>query len=242
MRLVNTVPSAIAALLKSGGIPSGVRTVNLAGEPLRRRAGGRALRRGGLERVYNLYGPSEDTTYSTWTLRRAGGPATIGRPIANTRAYVLDAAAAAGAGGRAGRAVPGRRRAGARLPGPARADGGALRPRSVLGASRARGCTARATGCGGGRTATLEYLGRLDHQVKIRGFRIELGEIEAALRRHPGVARRVVVAREDEPGEKRLVAYVVGGVGGGRAAGAPAAEPAGVHGAGGVRPAGARCR
>jgi amino acid adenylation domain-containing protein len=87
--LVNTVPSAMAELVATG-LPSSVRTVNLAGEPLATSLVDRIYALGSVERVYDLYGPSEDTTYSTFTLRRRGEAATIGRPIANTYAYVLD--------------------------------------------------------------------------------------------------------------------------------------------------------
>ncbi|HEX8276243.1 MAG TPA: amino acid adenylation domain-containing protein [Longimicrobiaceae bacterium] len=210
VRLVNTVPSAIAALLKSGGIPAGIRTVNLAGEPLRAELVDALYARGGIDRVYDLYGPSEDTTYSTWTLRAAGGPATIGRPISNTRAYVLDAALRPAPVG-----VPGE----LYLAGLGLARGYLGRP--ALTAER---WVPDAFSADGGRLyrtgdrvrwrtdGTLEYLGRLDSQVKVRGFRIELGEIETALRKVEGVSDCVVVAREVAPGEKRLAAYVVGRV------------------------------
>jgi amino acid adenylation domain-containing protein len=211
VRLVNTVPSAIAALLKSDGIPAGVRTVNLAGEPLRAELVDALYAHGGIERVYDLYGPSEDTTYSTWTLRQAGGPTTIGRPISNTRAYVLGAGLLPLPAG-----VPGELYLGGRglargylgrpgltaerfVPDPFSGEPGARLYRT--------GDRARWTADG-----TLEYLGRLDAQVKVRGFRIELGEVEAALRRNPGITDCVVLAREDAPGDGRLVAYVVGGV------------------------------
>ncbi|HZF12498.1 MAG TPA: condensation domain-containing protein, partial [Thermoanaerobaculia bacterium] len=91
VRLLNTVPSALAELLRQGPLPPSVKTVNLAGEPLRRSLVEQAYS-GGAERVYNLYGPSEDTTYSTWEQVAAGDPSapSIGRPIGGTRAYLVD--------------------------------------------------------------------------------------------------------------------------------------------------------
>ncbi|HET7228487.1 MAG TPA: amino acid adenylation domain-containing protein, partial [Longimicrobium sp.] len=211
VRLVNTVPSAIAALLKNDAIPAAVRTVNLAGEPLRADLVDAIYARGGIERVYDLYGPSEDTTYSTWTLRAAGGPETIGRPISNTRAYVLDAAMRPVPAGVAGELY---------LAGHGLARGYLGRPALTAGRFVPDPFGANP----GGRLyrtgdkvrwkadGTLEYLGRLDAQVKVRGYRIELGEIESVLRAHAAVNDCVVVAREDAPGERRLVAYLAGRV------------------------------
>ena len=179
--------------------------------------------------------------------------APIGRPIANTRIYVLDGQGEPVPVGVAGETVHRRRRGGAGLSEPAGADGGAVRAGSVQCRRPERGCTGRAIWGGGGRTGTIEFLGRNDDQVKIRGFRIELGEIEARLAEHAGVREAVVLAREDDGGDKRLVAYYTaasrgsreeatrGGSGqrSGAVASASSGEAAGVHGAGGVRAAGA---
>ena len=210
--LVNTVPSAMAELVRAGAVPQGVRTVNLAGEPLKGSLA-QALYAGGVERVLNLYGPSEDTTYSTCELVERGSrsePA-IGRPLAGTWARLLDAE---------GRAVPAGEQGEIYLGGAGLARGYLGRPEltaerfvpdSLISLENGSGERLYRTGDLGRALpdGRIEYLGRLDQQVKIRGFRVELGEIEVALATHPGVREAVVLARQDGPGEKRLAAYLV---------------------------------
>jgi non-ribosomal peptide synthetase component F len=160
--------------------------------------------------MYNLYGPTETTIQSTFHKCSARGSVRtvpIGKPIANTQVYVLD------------REME---------PVPAGVDGELY----IGGAGLARGYWDRPDltaekfvpdplgpqpGARLYRTGdqvlwtadgNLEFLGRTDHQVKIRGFRIELGEIEAVLGAHAGVQSVLVLAREDQPGDKRLVAYI----------------------------------
>ncbi|HKH46431.1 MAG TPA: amino acid adenylation domain-containing protein, partial [Thermoanaerobaculia bacterium] len=204
--LVNTVPSAMAELLRLG-LPRTVRTVNLAGEALPRWLVEEIYRTGHVERVYNLYGPSEDTTYSTFArVAPVGRAVPIGRPIRATRVFVVEEHAPQPVGvagelwiGGEGlaRGYLGRPELTAErfVPDPFGAGPGARLYRT--------GDVARWLPDG-----SLEYLGRRDHQVKVRGFRIELGEIEAALAEHAGVEAAVAVARADG-GEPRLVAYVV---------------------------------
>jgi amino acid adenylation domain-containing protein/non-ribosomal peptide synthase protein (TIGR01720 family) len=206
--LINTVPSAIAALLQVDGIPPAAATINLAGEPLKNTLVQALYRRPGIAKVYNLYGPSEDTTYSTFVLTERGaerGP-TIGRPIAETRAHILD---------HYGQPVP------VGVPGELHLGGEGL-ARGYYGRPdlTAEKFIPDPFGPPGGRLyrtgdlarwlpdGSIDFLGRLDHQVKLRGFRIELGEIEAVLSRHPDVAECVVMMREDQPGQKRLATYI----------------------------------
>ena len=211
VRLLNTVPSAMAELVRMGAVPDGLRTVNLAGEALQRALVDAIYEGKAAGRVCNLYGPSEDTTYSTHAeIGRDGtGAVTIGRPLSNTQAYVLD---------RYMQPVPVGVKGELYLGGAGQARGYLNRPELTAERfvpnpfSRAEGERLYRTGdlvCYR-EDGNLEFLGRLDHQVKIRGFRIELGEIEMALRAHPAVAQAAVAAREDQPGDKRLVGYVVG--------------------------------
>ncbi|MBV8856906.1 MAG: amino acid adenylation domain-containing protein, partial [Acidobacteria bacterium] len=208
--LINTVPSAMTELVRQRAVPEGVRVVNLAGEALKRSLVESIYETGTVGKVVNLYGPSEDTTYSTFTEVLPGEEVTIGRPLANTRAYVVDSALRPAPVG-----VPGE----LLLGGDGLARGYLNRP--ALTAERfipdpfsgVAGARLYRTGdlvrwLADGR---IDFLGRFDHQVKVRGFRIELGEIEAALLRHPSVAEAVVVAREAGAGDVRLVAYLSGG-------------------------------
>ncbi|HZA22780.1 MAG TPA: amino acid adenylation domain-containing protein, partial [Dehalococcoidia bacterium] len=163
--------------------------------------------------LINGYGPTENTTftccYPMTEVGQIGASVPIGRPIANTQVYILD---------RQLRPVP------IGVPGELYIGGDGLardyfhRPDLTAEKflphpfSEAPGARLYKTGdlVRYLPEGNLEFLGRLDHQVKVRGFRIELGEIEARLGGHPGVREVVVLAREDSPGEKRLVAYVVG--------------------------------
>ena len=92
VRLINTVPSAMTELVRQGGVPETVVTVNLPGEALGRRLVEQIYGLRHVGRVMNLYGPSEDTTYTTYTEVKRGeaGAVTIGRPVAQTRVYILD--------------------------------------------------------------------------------------------------------------------------------------------------------
>src|SRR5688572_18712210 len=218
--LINTVPSAMAELVRMKAVPASVEVVNLAGEALSRELVQEVYEHTSARQVWNLYGPSEDTTYSTFALIEADSneKPSIGRPINNTRAYVLDEQMEPMAPGTIGelylagdglaRGYLGRPELTAErfVPDPFAVEGGGRLYRT--------GDLARHR-----RDGELEYVGRVDHQVKLRGYRIELGEVEAALRSHEAVQEAVVVVHERAGGtpavpgsgsDKRLVAYVVG--------------------------------
>jgi amino acid adenylation domain-containing protein len=204
--LINTVPSIMAELVRAGAIPDSVLTVNLAGEPLPSSLVRDLYSQTKVRNVYNLYGPTEAATYATCARVSRDADVTIGKPIANTQAYILD---------RDSKLVPRGGQGELYLGGEGLARGYFGRPdltaeRFVHNPfSSEAGARLYRTGdlCRHRPDGNIEYLGRLDHQVKLRGFRIELGEIESVLERHESVRQAITVVLENA-GEKRIAAYV----------------------------------
>ncbi len=211
--LINTVPSAIEELLRLNGIPETVKTINLAGEPLSSALVDRIYASSEVEKVYDLYGPSEDTTYSTFSLRKQNGNQTIGRPLANTQVYILD---------KSGNLQP------VGMPGELHIGGEGLARGYLHQTELTEEKFIRNDLAPGGRLyrtgdlarwlsdGTIEYLGRIDTQVKVRGFRIEIGEIESQFLTHQDVKDCAVVAQEEGSDKQLIGFYVIEGSGDGR--------------------------
>ncbi len=205
--IMQATPASWRLLLESGWEGSPGLTILCGGESLPRDLARRLLNKG--KAVWNLYGPTETTVWSTLAKVEAGpGSVPIGRPIANTRVYVLD--------GRRNR-VPVGVTGELYLGGAGLAKGYHDRP--DLTAERfvddpftgSRGARMYRTGDlarfrpGG----VIECLGRTDGQVKVRGYRVELGDVEAGLSTHPGVSAAAALAADDPAGFKKLVGYIV---------------------------------
>ena len=205
--LMQATPSTWRLLLDAGWNGRAGLKMLCGGEAMPRDLADQLLAKGG--ELWNMYGPTETTVWSTLAQVLPEQPTIhIGRPIANTDIYILDAHLKPTPVG-----VPGELHIGGiglargyhNRPDLTRekfiADPFATTPGARIYKT---GDLARYLPDG-----NIEHLGRLDHQVKIRGFRIELGEIEEVLGQHPGVAACTVTAREDHAGDKRLVAYLV---------------------------------
>jgi surfactin family lipopeptide synthetase A len=203
--VMQATPWTWRLLLEAGWRGTAGLRVLCGGEELSRGLADQLLERAG--EVWNLYGPTETTIWSSaWRIERDPGRVSIGRPIANTRMYVLDPG---------GRPLPVGVAGELHIAGDGLARGYWARPELT-----AEGFVPDPFGAPGGRLyrtgdrarwlrdGRLEYLGRADQQVKLRGFRIELAEIEAVLAGHPGVSAAAVLALEVRPGDTQLVAYV----------------------------------
>jgi amino acid adenylation domain-containing protein/FkbH-like protein/non-ribosomal peptide synthase protein (TIGR01720 family) len=211
--VMHFVPSMLRAFLDSGAatLPTTLRDVMCSGEALPYELQERFFAQFPATRLHNLYGPTEAAVDVTvWSCVRGDARkiVPIGRPIANTQVYVLDAAMEPAPVGESGELYLGGVQVGA---------GYHRRPeltdekfvRDIFSDDQSArlyrtGDSARWLSDG-----TIEYLGRLDFQVKLRGFRIELGEIEAALNASDAVRDSAVVLRTDPGTEPRLVAYYV---------------------------------
>lgn len=191
LSLINTVPSVIRALFATNSIPKSVKTINLAGEPLRQDLVEQLYSLDHIEKVYDLYGPSEDTTYSTYVLRTPGGTPSIGQPISNTLVHIVDENLQLLPQGITGELLIGGK-------GLARGYFGQpeLTKKQFIANPFSSELSSRLYRTGDlvrlNSKQQLEYIGRRDHQIKIHGFRIELGEIETRLNRHPNISQSLV--------------------------------------------------
>ncbi|HWM94188.1 MAG TPA: amino acid adenylation domain-containing protein [Thermoanaerobaculia bacterium] len=204
--VMQATPATWRLLLGAGWEGNPCLKVLCGGEALPRDLADQILERAG--ELWNVYGPTEATIWSTLLQVEKSSRIAIGRPIDNTQVYLLT---------RQLQPVP------VGVPGELHIGGAGLsrgyRARPDLTAERfipnpfAEEPGARVYKTGDLARwlpdGTLEFLGRIDHQVKVRGYRIELGEIEAALGQHPGLSQAVAIVREDSPGSKRIVAYMV---------------------------------
>lgn len=204
--VMQATPTTWRLMIEAGWEGSKVLKALCGGEPLPQDLARDLLPR--VNQLWNMYGPTETTVWSTLSHITSPEQITIGRPIANTQVYILDAHFQPTPIGVTGEFYIG---------GDGLAVGYLNRPE--LTAERfipdpfspkpgrrlyKTGDLARYRPDG-----TIDFLGRMDNQVKIRGFRIELGEIETVLGRHPAIKQAVVTAREDSPGNTRLVAYLI---------------------------------
>jgi amino acid adenylation domain-containing protein len=205
--LVNSGPSLLDALLRTGDLPPGVTTIIVAGEKLTRHMANAVFQAVPGVKLLNCYGPTETTVYSSWAHinpEDRSEPA-VGRPIWNTTLHVLDSTRVLVPPGAEGELF----------------IGGAGVARGYLGRSELTAARFLPNPYGPGRLyrtgdrvrwradGELEYLGRIDHQIKIHGVRIEPGEIEATLLALPGIAAAVVTLHENNAGVPRLIAYLV---------------------------------
>ena len=204
--LTNSVPTVIQHLLKEGADLTNISVMNMAGEPIPFHVH-QQLDADRIE-IRNLYGPTEDTTYSTVYRLRNGGPILIGHPISNTQVYIVSKHMQIMPLGVTGEIC---------LGGEGLARGYLNKPdltaEKFIRNPFSNDPEARLYRTGDlGRwlpNGNIEYQGRMDDQVKVRGFRIELGEIETVLRQYDLVSEAIVVAREDRSGAKQLVGYVI---------------------------------
>lgn len=192
--------------------PSSFRSMRyllVGGEAVDPKAMSEALSNGAPEHLENGYGPTESTTFAiTYSLTAAEQSIPIGHPIANTQAYILNRYLQIVPVGIAGDLY---------LGGDGLARGYWERPQLTAEKfvphpfSQTAGERLYYTGDVAQYRAdgAIEYVGRRDEQIKLRGFRIELGEIEAALAAYEGIREQVVIVREDQPGDRRLTAYIV---------------------------------